>query len=319
MTGNQEPPKLRYALSDATCCGAGLDKHDGEGGEFLGMADTNLLQRMHENEKRWGFTEDYDLEPEHGMGHEILINAASIFPQTGEMQRIMTAPRYQGDMQYEFFVIGVQNVTREVRNELRSGEVDHVSKQEIQQRIKDRIESNYTSTKNKTIGELGQKGAFLISKLSGGKKSPFEVRQEHGFHDMRIFDRASGAANFGGEPMDWQAQMKDGDNFTSEDGTTYYFETMKQPDLEDQTWPDLISRASTFIHHNQDALAQSETITDFMKDTTEGQLYATMLLDETADPQNRNTYYEDIIGFDMQRHGVNAQKSSETKYSDLTV
>lgn len=319
MTKNEEPPKLRYALSDATCCGEGLDAHDGSGGEFRGMADKNLLQRMKENEKAWGFTEDYDLHPAHGMGHEILINGASVAPQTDEMKRIIAAPRFQGDMQWEFFVVGVQNTIRDLHEQLREDSSEHASKDEIEQTIKENILANFSNTRNKSIGELGQKGAFLMSKLSDGTKSPFEIRRERGFHDMRIFDRASGAANFGGEPMDWQARMQDGESFKAEDGTRYYFETIKEPNFENQTWADMTSRAAMFIYQNQTALSQSETIEAFMQSTTEGQLYAAMLLDETADPHNRNTHFEEIIGFDPQRHSAKPLETYQPDLEDLRV
>lgn len=319
MTKNEEPPKLRYALSDATCCGEGLDVNDGAGGELRGMADKNLLQRTKENATDWGFTPDYNSRPAHGLGHEVLINSASVYPQTQEMQRIINAPRYQGDMQWEFFVVGVQNTVEELHKNRAEQGSPFLSKSEIENKIKENILKNYANTHNKTLGEMGQKGAFMLSKLQGGKKSPFEIRQEHGFHDMRIFDRASSAANFGGEPMDWQARMQDGDSFKAKDGTTYYFETIKEPDFEDQTWADVTSRAAMFIYQNQTALSQSETIEAFMQSTTEGQLYAAMLLDETADPDNRNTHFEEIIGFNPQRHNAGSLDADELHPADDLV
>lgn len=310
MSDKPEIPNLKYAISNATCCG------EGNHGEFQGMAKKNLLQIVYQQEELWGFAKADSAPPTHGLGHEVLVGAASIFPQTQEMQRIIDAPRYQGDMQYEFFVLGVQRAIENINRMAKFGRSEDHTKDDIMSLIEDRALTDYENLRNISRGTAGNKAAFYLGMTEDPSASVFDVRQSFGFQDVAIHEAAQERIKQRGEanPM---AKIEDGDSYIDGSGQRQIYHKIQKPDFSDPTWSVLTERAATFIHLNQEEIKAYDKPGDFMKEITFGQLYTDLLESETASKVNRNEHFETVIGYESSEYELTGETPSAEKAQDL--
>lgn len=277
----------------------------GREGELTDSAAITLLDMIRRQEKIWKFPAR--AVPEHGVGHIILPLGASTFPQTAEMENIMDKARYQGDMQYEFFVLGIQETLTKIHN--KEGLFwNRIDLGPMKNQMEQSILRQYYMVEQRERGKLGNKSAFFIGKNTNPRETLDAVKKRHIYRDMDVFKEAKELAKTMGLSLpeneanipDWIKAIKDGDTYTA-NGEVQTYHDLKSPDFldpkADQTWKMLVDRAATFIHTFQDEIRNAQSMEAFLASKTVSDAYSVMLTSQSADPVNRNFEFEKIIGY----------------------
>ena len=274
-------PDLNFTMHSGSYDAQGMD------GEFVNSANMSLFDRQEKQAKVWKFAES--TAAEHGAAHDILVNAANVNPMPEGASLMMNAFEYQGTMQPEFLVLGIQR-TMQSMNEMRPpfGNAN-VSKDEIATAIREKTEIAYHYSHNRARGTAGNKAAFVLGREHNIPQ--FQVHQDYNFVDV---DMDSAAKHQGLEKE--LAQVRDGDTYYFQ-GEAQVYKDLVSPDFASEFYQTVIERAATYIHERKDQILKPQGLQSFLENETFGEQYEIMLKSDTADLEDRNTAWESTIGF----------------------
>ena len=288
MTKEKPLPDLSFAIHAGACCGQGKDA------EFVGTADMSLHDRQELQTKVWRFRESAD--PEHGAAHDLIVNAANIEPVPEQTLRLMTSLEYQGYMQTEFLVLGIQRTLQSLNQMHPPFGNRNITKEQIAKAIQDKTDYEYFGRHNHSRGTAGNKAAFVLGRKMN--QLTFSIRSEHNFVDVDIYE----AAEKSGLAEEMQ-ELKDGDNYYV-GNQMQVFSALKPPDFSSEFYQTITDRVATYIDEKKDDIIEANELKEFLEQETFGQQYLIMLGADTADPNNRNMRWEEII--EVQTDQLNA-------------
>jgi len=188
--------------------------------EFCGAAFQSMMDLMNHNEDLWNLPGG-DVCQGHGFAHTLVALSAMIDPCSETMKKVAYGPTYQGDVDMECLVFGVQ-----VAIENMSGaDEDCFNRQLNKESISDYISRiMLMRQKSEFIHEqrrIGRKGAFYIGKKTG--QAMLHVQEIHRFDNDHIYNAAKELAREHGELARWDADIYDCDSYVADDGQRQYF------------------------------------------------------------------------------------------------